>query len=194
MQTLLSKDACKHHLPIHKAEATQLMHDLLTQPEVNTDYPRIFLANAIQDFVNHFRRYANSVLTSIWAGTRSPRATSPIVYSFHEGQGQWASLLEPGAHPPVDVLPILKHVPARWAPWKGICKDIRSRQFKLYEGLVELCNRRIMQNTRNGCALEVVLDNRKESGDTHELIRYGYNSIKYQKTDSNELAEAHARL
>ena len=83
---------------------------------------------------------------------------------------KWSGLLEPGAQPPVDLLPILKYVPSRWAQWKGLCSEIRANQYDLYEGLVAQCERRMERNMRNGCFLESVLDDKKLGAD-RTLIR-----------------------
>ncbi|THH14455.1 hypothetical protein EW146_g5883 [Bondarzewia mesenterica] len=47
-------------------------------------------------------------------------------------------MYEPGAHPPVEFIPIFKYVPARWVSWKALCSEIRELQFKLYGGLIDL--------------------------------------------------------
>lgn len=39
LREILSREACARHLPIQRAEATQLMYDLLKQPEVRLILP-----------------------------------------------------------------------------------------------------------------------------------------------------------
>lgn len=83
---------------------------------------------------------------------------------------QYSALLQPGAHPPVDLFPLLKYVPERWAPWKTICKDIRRRQRDMYFGLLSKCEDRMRNGQRNDCFMERVLDRQEEFGLGREAI------------------------
>ena len=67
----------------------------------------------VQEFVEHARRYTVSTLTSILAGIRAPHATSSLVIDFFDALESFVMLIEPGAHPSVDLIPILKYVLAR---------------------------------------------------------------------------------
>ncbi|CAL1702667.1 unnamed protein product [Somion occarium] len=58
VQQLLTREACSRHMPIQQAEATQLMYDLLKQPE---------------NFFNHIQRQMISIMLSTVFGFRSPR-------------------------------------------------------------------------------------------------------------------------
>ena len=78
--------------------------------------------------------------------------------------------MEPGAQAPIDVLPVLKYVPERWAKWKTLCRDVRIAMFNLYEHLVVQCERRVAQNVQNGSLLESILEDKKLSSD-RALIR-----------------------
>ncbi|ETW76168.1 cytochrome P450 monooxygenase 34, partial [Heterobasidion irregulare TC 32-1] len=157
-QTMFTKEACVTYLPIQQAEATQLMYDLLNEPE---------------EFVGHFRRYSSSVLTSILAGMRSPHYTSPSVVDFFDVEEKWISLLEPGSHTPVDLLPIFKLVPERWADWKRICREVRSLQVRVYDRITAVCERRVSQGLRIGCALESVLDKQDQVDEYRGFMRFG---------------------
>ncbi|KAA1473576.1 cytochrome P450 [Dentipellis sp. KUC8613] len=155
--TMLSRDACDRHSPIQTAEATQLMYDFLKQPD---------------RFYDHVTRYTSSVITSILAGVRSPRITSPIVVDFNKFVHQWAYLMEPTAHPPVDVFPILKYVPERWARWKTLARNVRKLQRVLYFGLMESCERRVANHQRNGSFLEDFVVNLDKYGIDRETAAY----------------------
>ena len=121
--------------------------------------------------MGHFRRYSSCVLTSILAGIRSPHHTSPSVVDFFDVEEKWISLLEPGAHPPVDLLPIFKLVPERWADWKRICREVRSLQVRVYDRIAAVCERRVSQGLRIGCALESVLDEQDQVDEYRGFMR-----------------------
>ncbi|KAA1473577.1 cytochrome P450 [Dentipellis sp. KUC8613] len=154
---MLSKDACDRHLPIQSAEATQLMYDFLKQPE---------------QFYDHVTRYTSSVITSILAGVRSPSTSSPIVVGFNEFIHEWTGLMEPTAHPPVDIFPILKYVPEYWARWKTIARNVRMLQRQLYFGLLESCERRVAADQCNGSFLEDFIANLDKYGIDRETAAY----------------------
>ncbi|KAF7336387.1 Cytochrome p450 [Mycena venus] len=90
---ILTPQASARHVPIQQAEASQLLHNILRHP---------------QGFYNHIRRYSNSVILSVLYGKRSPRYETPQTTALFKAQHEWMLVLEPGATPPVDMIPILK--------------------------------------------------------------------------------------
>ncbi|CAE6487691.1 unnamed protein product [Rhizoctonia solani] len=137
---ILTQQACAGHLPIQRAEATQLLHDCLTTPEK--------------------------------FGKRAPRFETKEVTDFFNAQHSWEEVLEPGAHPPMDLIPILKHVPESLASWKTLCKKTRKLQRDLYFGLLEETERRIANHQENNCFMEQVLSRQQEFGMSRELVGY----------------------
>ncbi|KAF9024651.1 cytochrome P450 [Hymenopellis radicata] len=115
--TVLTPQAAARHIPIQQAEATQLMYDLMREPEA---------------FLNHLRRYANSVISSVIVGKRSPRFESEHASMFFEYDERWDAYLAPGASPPVDMFPILKYLPEFLAPWKKEARALRRLQRHLF--------------------------------------------------------------
>ena len=109
------------------------------------------------------------MIASVLFGTRCPRYETPTVTDFFHVHYLWERAIEPGAHPPVDLLPILRYVPERWAPWKTLCREARRLQRKLYFGLLEQSEKRIRENDRNGCFMEDVLDKSEKLGMDREL-------------------------
>jgi hypothetical protein len=110
------------------------------------------------------------VILSIVYGKRSPRFDTYETKTFWRVLHQWEDLLAPGAHPPVDLLPFLKYVPERWAPWKTLCKEVGRSQRDLYYGLLKECEGRIRDGRENGSYMEVVLKRQKEFGLNKEQI------------------------
>ncbi|CAL1702663.1 unnamed protein product [Somion occarium] len=154
---LLNREACLQHMPIQQAEATQLMYDLLKQPE---------------DFVEHIERATASIMLSTVFGVRTPRYSDSFASRFSSVQHKWQALLEPGVHLPVDIFSALEYIPERWASWKTISRDVRQQQRKLYYDLMNDCERRIGENRRNGCFLEDVIDQQGMLGLTTDMVAY----------------------
>ncbi|KAK7677693.1 hypothetical protein QCA50_019384 [Cerrena zonata] len=154
IQMFLSKEACAKHLPIQKAEAIQLVYDVLKRP---------------QDISAHIHRQAVSAILSTVYGTRSPRFENSLASEFTTFEHGQEVLFEPGAIPPIDFIPLLKYVPARWAPWKQKCLALRAQYQKIFFQLRDMCESRIRMNKRNGCFLEDVMDQQQKLGLTPEL-------------------------
>ncbi|PBK75563.1 cytochrome P450 [Armillaria solidipes] len=151
---MLTPKASLEHLPIQRAEAAQLMYDILQAPEA---------------FYTHVRRYSNSTILSITYGKRCPRYESPEATLFFKAQHLWELVLEPGAHPPLDLLPFLRHLPGAW---KRLCKETRHLQRQLYFGLLDECQERLQHGQENGCFMENILQNQELLGFNRELAGY----------------------
>ncbi|KAJ7859331.1 cytochrome P450 [Mycena olivaceomarginata] len=139
---ILTPQATNQHLPIQRAEAIQLLYDILHSPQ----------------------RYSLSVIYSVLHGRRLPQYETGEVTGFFTVMKEWTALLEPGAVPPIDAIPILNLIPERWAKWKRDCKRVRDLQRARYFGLVEETRERIRRNQHNGSFMEDVLERQAELG------------------------------
>jgi hypothetical protein len=117
-----------------------------------------------QSFYTDIQRYALSVIYSVLHGRRLPQYETGEVTGFFTVMQEWTSLLEPGAVPPIDAIPILNLIPERWAKWKRDCKRVRDLQRARYFGLVEETRERMRRNQHNGSFMEDVLERQAELG------------------------------
>ncbi|KAF9263808.1 cytochrome P450 [Marasmius fiardii PR-910] len=152
---ILTPQMSTKHLPIQYAEATQLLYDIIQTPD---------------SFYTHIRRYSNSVIMSVLFGKRCPRYETPETTAFFIAQHEWELLLEPGATPPLDLLPFLQKVPERWAKWKTDVKQCRKHQRDLYFGLLDETKARMDKGEENGCYMEEVLKRQKEFAMDKEMM------------------------
>lgn len=118
------------------------------------------------------RRYSSSVILSVLYGKRAPQFTTKEVTSFYHVQHLWEHALEPGAHPPMDLIPILKKVPERFAPWKKLCNEVRRLQQELYFNLLGELEAKIAKGEMNDCFMETVCARGAEWGLTHEMMGF----------------------
>ncbi|KAJ6564650.1 cytochrome P450 [Mycena capillaripes] len=154
---ILTPQASARHLPIQQAEATQLLHDILLQPK---------------GFYTHIRRYSGSVILSVLYGKRAPRYETPETVAIFKALHEWTSLLQAGATPPVDLFPILKYVPERWAKWKRDCAKTRRLQREVYFGLLDQTKERLKRGEENGSYMEEMLMRQEEFGMNREMTGY----------------------
>ncbi|KAK1219359.1 hypothetical protein PQX77_017883, partial [Marasmius sp. AFHP31] len=109
---------------------------------------------------------------SVVHGKRCPRYESYEATAFYETNRLWNSILEPGAYPPVDLLPFLKYIPERWASWKQLVNLIRRKQRELYFGLLAETEKRMKMGEENGSYMEEVLSRQVELRLDREMIGY----------------------
>ncbi|KAK1233947.1 hypothetical protein PQX77_002868 [Marasmius sp. AFHP31] len=152
---ILTPQMSAKHIPIQYAEATQLLFDILRNPD---------------SFYTHIRRYSNSVIMSVLFGKRCPRYETPETTAFFIAQHEWELLLEPGATPPLDLLPILQKVPERWAKWKRDVRQCRKHQRDLYFGLLDETKERMDKGEENGSYMEEVIRRQEEFDMDREMM------------------------
>lgn len=138
--------------PLQQAEASQAMKQLCETPE---------------DFDQHIRRYATSVILSSVFGRRGADFNNPGVKQIYHVQDQFSEILEPGNTPPADMFPILKYVPAFLAKWKQRAAKVREGQQELYLGLLEGTKARVSRGNYINCFMDRLLS--KEEREKHQL-------------------------
>ena len=121
--------------------------------------------------MHHVERLSVSIILSTTFGIRSPRFEDNFTAEFINVNEQWEQIVQPGATPPVDLMPFLQYLPERyWGQWKSTCKDIRTKQRDLYFGLRDMCAERMKDGKSNGCFLETLLERQEKLGLTYEMI------------------------
>lgn len=110
------------------------------------------------------------MILSVLYGKRVPRYSTPGATAFFDMLHLWVNLLAPGAHPPVDMVPILKKVPERFARWKRLCNEVRNVQRDLYFKLLSEVESRMAHGEGNGCFMETVCARSKEWSMSRELV------------------------
>ncbi|KZP29881.1 cytochrome P450 [Athelia psychrophila] len=143
----LSPQAVVKHIPMQEAESSQLLNDLLEKPE---------------DFYYAIRRHTHSVAKCMVYGVRIPHYTSPDATEFFEALHAFEHTVSPGTHPPIDLLPFLKYVPMRWAPWMRDCEDVKRRRDALLWRLYEECEDRMNKGEDPRSLLEETILKREE--------------------------------
>ena len=124
----------------------------------------------IQNFMLLTERQFTSTMLSTIFGSRCPRYENSMISRFIAFTHDFDEFLAPGAHPPIDIIPILQYIPERWAPWKAISRDLKERQQSCYYELYDRCKRRMEMGRGNGCFLEGVISEQESLGLTKGLV------------------------
>ncbi|KAF5234466.1 hypothetical protein FANTH_12124 [Fusarium anthophilum] len=113
----------RNHLRILNAEATQLVRDLMVNPD---------------NFAGHFHRYGNSFTMSTTYGIRTPSHDTPHLTALNKITAANVALLVPGKLPPVDIFPVLKLIPERFlGNWVTKCNALQKASDKLYGSILQ---------------------------------------------------------
>jgi hypothetical protein len=111
-------------------------------------------------------------MTNLLYGRRCPKYRNGTAEVYNEGIKLFNEVMDPGAHPPVDLLPFLKYVPSRWASWKLLCDYAKGLRDELYSSLLSECERALDSGNATGCYLETVLKNKEKLDITRDEIMY----------------------
>lgn len=109
---------------------------------------------------------------SIVFGIRSPRYDTKHAVDFYGMEDCWSALLAPGATPPVDLIPGLRHMPECWARWKSECREARRLQSTLYFDLLSQSEARLGRGEETGSFVESILKRQEKLQLSRELIAY----------------------
>ena len=192
---VLTQSACRNHLKIQQAETTQLMYEMLTHPEVGgvllSALPEITLFycfpgflrldSSLLDLRDPFRVVWEACATDYDSRSQSIFRCPAPLGGTHGSYQEYPPevtfepprLQQPGVHPPVDLIPIMKYIPERWASWKTEVKITRNLQRKLYYGLLEHVETKLQTGSSNGCFMETVIEKGPGFGLDREAIGYG---------------------
>ncbi|KAJ7657270.1 cytochrome P450 [Mycena polygramma] len=176
--TVLTPQATIQHLPIQRAEATQLLYNILHAPEAR---PLSHLLFFMQCSIILTRKPPVLLHRN---PTRAPRYEAPEITRFFTILREWNSLLDFGGTPPLDLIPLLQRVPARWAKWKRDSTRLRTLQRAQYFGLLEETRERLRQGEENGSYMEEVLMRQAELGMDDEMAAYFGGSLLEAGSDT----------
>lgn len=118
--------------------------------------------------MDHAERFTTSFLLAVMYGARSPQKSSPDVHDFLDVNHRFMAALDILAAPPVDVFPVLKYVPRRFAGWKREAEEIHLLQESLYMRLLQKVKARLARGEGNNCFLEQAILNQDEWGLTND--------------------------
>lgn len=109
------------HIWLVDAEKTQMIRDFLLRPDQH---------------MLHSKRTSNSIIMSLLFGIRTESSQTPHMVELYDIMEQWSKVMEQGATPPVDILPIFKVLPESWfGNWITRSLDVGKRMKGLYSSM-----------------------------------------------------------
>lgn len=151
-QYLLNSQSAESVFPIQSAESSQMLFEILQDPE---------------NCYKHIRRFSTAVILASVYGQRGDSYDSAKVQALYHAQEQFTTILAPGATPPVDAFPFLKYLPSFLSSWKARARTIRHEQRSLYYNLLQQTTKRLKHGTSPDCFMAKLLQG-QERGDWSE--------------------------
>ncbi|KAL1736902.1 cytochrome P450 [Schizophyllum commune] len=136
-------------------------HDVIHEVDLPSQY-----------FYRHIERYAASAVLSIAYGKRSVRYDSALLGEFNRDLHRWMALMDPGEHPPIDMLPFLQKLPEFMASWKTEAREVRGLQRGLFMRLLEECEERVAAGEETPFYMGDILKSKESLGLEREQIAY----------------------
>ncbi|EIN06320.1 cytochrome P450 [Punctularia strigosozonata HHB-11173 SS5] len=157
--SVLTPQSALKHVAIQRAESIQCMYDLLKTPK------RLWW---------HLRRTSNSSIFCVLYGKRAPTSDSAdLNAAFHAVEGV-IELITPGNFAPVDMFPILRYVPERWARWKTRCRETENAERHVHSRMLQECRERVAKgrNANIEPFMDVVVKRQQELQLTDEMVMW----------------------
>uniref|UniRef100_A0A8H7XNV4 Cytochrome P450 n=1 Tax=Psilocybe cubensis TaxID=181762 RepID=A0A8H7XNV4_PSICU len=141
--------------------------------------------NAIKPRIPVVERESLQLLQDL---VRSPEVSEPldlpiICTEFSGYLEHFLKAISPESAP-VDLIPLLRYIPARFAPWKGVWKETGLRQRRIYSSFFEDAEREIKSGRRSGNFIETILNRQEELGLSRDLAVYLGGSMLDAGTES----------
>ncbi|KAJ9132415.1 putative cytochrome P450 oxidoreductase [Pleurostoma richardsiae] len=146
-----------HHFRVQEAESVIFMNNLLDDPDRIFDYARL---------------YPVSVACSLLYGHRAKDLDSFWFKDFYHMMEKWGEVLEPGANPPVEEVPILWYTPGRW---KERMKEVKKLRSGLWGRAREIVDQRRSKGDKRDCLIDEKLDEMKLNG--WPLPEFAFNNL-----------------
>ncbi|KAF2807406.1 putative cytochrome P450 oxidoreductase [Mytilinidion resinicola] len=143
MAQVLSPRRCdEQHSPIQEAEAKCLLLGFLDDPE---------------HCIEHIKRTTASIAGIITYGQRAPTIDHPYATQVFDIMQEWTEAMGPGANPPVDVYPIFKLWPTRFAPWKQRAYRVNKKMDVAWAGTLNAVRKRRAVGDKRECMADSLL-------------------------------------
>ncbi|KAI0403797.1 cytochrome P450 [Xylaria palmicola] len=146
---------------ISEAESSQLMHELLVEPE---------------QFREHVVRYHGAIIMAMLFGTRAKAfVENSLIKRFSDVQEDWAVIMAPGFIPPYDMFPFLKMVPESLTPWRGWRRKVQNvgrNQHALYREMAAGVREKMAQGRGKECFMRDLLSRQEKEGYSDVDIEY----------------------
>ncbi|KAH7081438.1 cytochrome p450 monooxygenase [Paraphoma chrysanthemicola] len=130
------------YVPYQDLENKQMLSDFLDNP---------------QDFVNHIRRFSNSLTTQMVFGVRTHTHEDPRLRQLFEGFQEWSEIAGGTSTQLLDLYPILQKLPAFLRPNFRYAQQLHKKELGLYSSHWMEAKKALLDGTGKPCFSNDVL-------------------------------------
>lgn len=117
MHSLLNINVAKSYVPYQVLENKQMLYEILENPD---------------EFLNHIRRYSNSLTTTMTYGWRTPTHDDPQLVQLFDGFNEFSIINSTATAALVDFFPLLRSLPDFILSTQAKAKQLHREEMKLY--------------------------------------------------------------
>ncbi len=133
---LLNVQAARSYVPYQVLENKQMLYEILETPA---------------RFLDHIRRYSNSLTTTMTFGWRTPSNDDPQLVQLFEGFNEFAVINQTGTAALIDFFPFLRLLPDFILPTQAKARQLHKIEKELYLGHWLKCKNSIKSGTAQPC-------------------------------------------
>ncbi|KAI0134463.1 cytochrome P450 [Xylariales sp. AK1849] len=170
-----------------------LIHNILNIKAARTYVPYQDLENKAMlvgflehpnQFVDHIRRYTNSLTTQIVFGFRTTSIDDPKLKQLFHGFGQFCEVTGTQAAALLDVFPFLRHLPDVFLPMRRYAKELHRKEYDLYVGLYLDTKKKLKDGKAKPCFCVDLVGAQEEQGFSDGIAGYVSGSLLEAGSDT----------
>ncbi|OAX81613.1 hypothetical protein ACJ72_04045 [Emergomyces africanus] len=165
----LNINAARSYVPYQDLENKQMLCELINKPDL---------------FVDHIRRFSNSLITQIVFGFRTISINDPKFVQLFTGFEKTSELLGSEAAALLDIFPILRALPDFMLPMRRYAKRLRKDENKLYVGHWMTAKNGFKHGTAKPCVCGNLVKAQDVEGFSDELAAYTSGSLLEAGSDT----------
>lgn len=155
---ILNINAARTYVPYQVLENKQMLYEILREPE---------------QFLDHIRRYSNSLTTTMTFGWRTPRHDDPQLKQLFDGFNEFAVINQTGTAALIDFFPLLRWLPDFILPTQAKARQLHQAEKKLYLSHWLRAKNAIVNGTARPCfCIDLAELQKKEPWLTDDLAAY----------------------
>ncbi|KAJ3545430.1 hypothetical protein NM208_g2508 [Fusarium decemcellulare] len=169
VHNILNIKAAKSYVPYQDLENKQMLCGLLDQPEA---------------FIDHIRRYTNSLTTQMVFGFRTLSIDDPKLKQLFEGFEKFCEVTSTTTAAVLDLFPILKQLPDVMLPLRRYAKELHKHEKELYVGHWMNVKKAIKNGTAKPCFCVDLVKAQDMEGFSDDLAGYISGSLLEAGSDT----------
>ncbi|KAF2828007.1 cytochrome P450 [Ophiobolus disseminans] len=161
--------AARTYVPYQDLENKALLHGLLDEPHL---------------FIDHIRRYTNSLTTQMIFGFRTTSIDDPKLKQLYHGFDKFSQLMGSEGAALLDLFPILRALPDFMLPLRRYAKKLHEKESELYVGHWLNVKKAIKNGTAKPCFCLDLVRAQDEQGFSDPLAGYVSGSLLEAGSDT----------